>query len=187
MLQKASFLRLDHEYYAEVTAGRVASSGSTALAALVWGNQLVGRPGRHHEAKLSVNPFCRNPEGCSRPCCCPYDVLVPKGLSWTDGSGPVAPLLQLVANAGDSRAVLCRGGKAMTLSTDHKPLLPAEQARIIDAGGAVCLEGRLNGELTVARSIGGELLQSSSWQHPTLLNASSPQRGRPSCSEPGAL
>jgi serine/threonine protein phosphatase PrpC len=61
---------------------------------------------------------------------------------------------QLVANAGDSRAVLCRGGKAVTLSTDHKPAAPAERARILDAGGAVCHEGRLNGELTVARSIG---------------------------------
>ena len=61
---------------------------------------------------------------------------------------------QLVANAGDSRAVLCRGGKAVTLSTDHKPAAPAERARILHAGGAVCHEGRLNGELTVARSIG---------------------------------
>ena len=61
---------------------------------------------------------------------------------------------QLVANAGDSRAVLCRGGKAVTLSTDHKPAAPAERARILDAGGAVCHEGLLNGKLTIARSIG---------------------------------
>lgn len=40
-LQRASFLRLDEEYYAEVAAGRAAASGSTALAALVWGSQLV--------------------------------------------------------------------------------------------------------------------------------------------------
>jgi hypothetical protein len=41
LLQRASFLRLDEEYYAEVAAGRAAASGSTALAALVWGSQLV--------------------------------------------------------------------------------------------------------------------------------------------------
>lgn len=68
--------------------------------------------------------------------------------------GLLSPCVQLVANAGDSRAVLCRSGKAVTLSTDHKPATPAERARILDAGGAVCHEGRLNGELTVARSIG---------------------------------
>ena len=39
--QRAAFLRLDEEYYAEVTAGRTTASGSTALAALVWGSQLV--------------------------------------------------------------------------------------------------------------------------------------------------
>lgn len=27
----------------------------------------------------------------------------------------------IVANAGDSRSVLCRGGKAIQLSYDHKP------------------------------------------------------------------
>lgn len=82
---------------------------------------------------------------------------------WCD----IMPLLQLVANAGDSRAVLCRGGKAVTLSTDHKPATPAERARILDAGGAVCHEGRLNGELTVARSI-GELLRCAGM---TLIHA----------------
>ena len=68
-----------------------------------------------------------------------------------------------MANAGDSRAVLCRGGKAVTLSTDHKPAAPAERARILHAGGAVCHEGRLNGELTVARSIGAALCDGWRW------------------------
>ena len=30
------------------------------------------------------------------------------------------------ANAGDSRAVLCRGGAAVALSDDHKPRNPIE-------------------------------------------------------------
>ena len=34
------------------------------------------------------------------------------------------------ANIGDSRAVLCRNGKAVPLSTDHKPDLPSEHNRI---------------------------------------------------------
>lgn len=49
-----------------------------------------------------------------------------------------------MANAGDSRAVLSRRGKAMQLSTDHKP--QAERSRVLAAGGRVCCEGLLNGE-----------------------------------------
>lgn len=41
------------------------------------------------------------------------------------------------ANLGDSRAVLCRGGRAIDMSTDHKPDRPDEKARIEKAGGFV--------------------------------------------------
>ncbi|GIL86071.1 hypothetical protein Vretimale_13899 [Volvox reticuliferus] len=41
------------------------------------------------------------------------------------------------ANAGDCRAVLCRGGRAVRLSRDHKPELPEERTRIEAAGGRV--------------------------------------------------
>lgn len=59
-----------------------------------------------------------------------------------------------VANAGDSRAVLSRHGKAIELSRDHKPHEPSEKQRIELCGGYVCSEGRLCGELAVARAIG---------------------------------
>lgn len=42
-----------------------------------------------------------------------------------------------VANAGDCRAVLSRGGRAVNLTTDHKPCLPSEFARIQAAGGRI--------------------------------------------------
>lgn len=42
-----------------------------------------------------------------------------------------------VANAGDSRAVLCRQGQALALSEDHKPQSEAERNRIHAAGGFV--------------------------------------------------
>ena len=35
-----------------------------------------------------------------------------------------------VANAGDCRAVMCKNGKMLPLSTDHKPNLPSEKQRI---------------------------------------------------------
>jgi serine/threonine protein phosphatase PrpC len=59
-----------------------------------------------------------------------------------------------VANAGDSRAVLSRHGKAIELTRDHKPHEPSEKQRIELCGGYVCSEGRLCGELAVARAIG---------------------------------
>lgn len=58
-----------------------------------------------------------------------------------------------VANAGDSRAVLCRAGKAYPLSFDHKPEGQAEIARITKAGGTV-ENGRINGGLNLTRSLG---------------------------------
>lgn len=60
-----------------------------------------------------------------------------------------------VANAGDSRAVLCRaGGRAEALSFDHKPQQDRELTRINNAGGFVNQFGRVNGNLNLSRSIG---------------------------------
>ena len=39
-----------------------------------------------------------------------------------------------VANAGDSRGVLCRGNEAVALSEDHKPAQESERNRILNAG-----------------------------------------------------
>lgn len=61
----------------------------------------------------------------------------------------------VVANAGDSRAVLCRaGGLTEPLSFDHKPLQNREMNRITNAGGFVNQFGRVNGNLNLSRSIG---------------------------------
>lgn len=62
-----------------------------------------------------------------------------------------------VANAGDSRAVLSRQGKAIPLSFDHKPSHPTERKRIESAGGFVSNLGgmsRVNGNLNLSRAIG---------------------------------
>jgi len=55
-----------------------------------------------------------------------------------DGGASVGqPKRIVVANVGDSRAILCRGGTAVPLSEDHKPELPTERSRIENAGGSV--------------------------------------------------
>jgi protein phosphatase 2C family protein 2/3 len=59
----------------------------------------------------------------------------------------------VVANAGDCRAVLCRRGKAIEMSRDHKPICCKERKRIEASGGHVS-DGYLNGQLNVARALG---------------------------------
>lgn len=58
-----------------------------------------------------------------------------------------------VANSGDSRAVMCRRGRAVELSFDHKPDNPSELQRISRAGGFV-RNGRVSGCLALSRSLG---------------------------------
>ncbi|CAN1301196.1 Probable protein phosphatase 2C 59 [Linum perenne] len=67
----------------------------------------------------------------------------------------------LVANVGDSRAVICRGGNAIAVSRDHKPDQTDERQRIEDAGGFVMWAGtwRVGGVLAVSRAFGDRMLK----------------------------
>jgi serine/threonine protein phosphatase PrpC len=84
-----------------------------------------------------------------------------KEITWASGctavSCIVTPKQVIVANCGDSRAVLCKeeGGevKEEQLSTDHKPNLPDEKKRIKAAEGTV-ESNRVNGFLSTSRSLG---------------------------------
>lgn len=73
----------------------------------------------------------------------------------------VTPQKIIVANCGDSRAVLCRNGKALPLSSDHKPDRPDELNRIQEAGGRVIYwDGpRVLGVLAMSRAIGDNYLK----------------------------
>ncbi|PKA48577.1 putative protein phosphatase 2C 24 [Apostasia shenzhenica] len=67
----------------------------------------------------------------------------------------------IVANCGDSRAVLCRKGSPLPLSSDHKPDRPDELRRIEDAGGRVIYwdGARVLGVLAMSRAIGDNYLK----------------------------
>ncbi|KAL2525659.1 Protein phosphatase 2C 16 [Abeliophyllum distichum] len=67
----------------------------------------------------------------------------------------------IVANCGDSRAVLCRGKEPIALSVDHKPNREDEYARIEAAGGKVIQWNghRVFGVLAMSRSIGDRYLK----------------------------
>ncbi|XP_022754682.1 probable protein phosphatase 2C 53 isoform X2 [Durio zibethinus] len=67
----------------------------------------------------------------------------------------------IIANCGDSRAVLCRGKEPMALSVDHKPNREDEYERIEAAGGKVIRWNghRVFGVLAMSRSIGDRYLK----------------------------
>ena len=72
----------------------------------------------------------------------------------------VTPSHIICANAGDSRAVLRRGGKTLPLSFDHKPSNIPELERIGAAGGFVKGK-RVDGDLAVSRGLGDFLYKSN--------------------------
>ncbi|TKW03155.1 hypothetical protein SEVIR_7G004500v4 [Setaria viridis] len=101
----------------------------------------------------------------SPPCRCPLS-----GNSGIVGSTAVVAVLVrgrlVVANCGDSRAVLCRGGgpgaaTPVPLSDDHKPNRPDELARIQAAGGRVVFNNghRVRGILAMSRALGDRMLR----------------------------
>ncbi|CAF2635824.1 unnamed protein product [Rotaria sp. Silwood2] len=65
-----------------------------------------------------------------------------------------------VANAGDSRCVVCRNGRAIEMN--HKPEDPKERSRIEKAGYKVTLDGRVSGGLNLSRAIGDHAYKKTS-------------------------
>lgn len=60
-----------------------------------------------------------------------------------DGSTGIVTLIKnekiYCANTGDSRGVLCEGGKTVALSEDHKPEVPKELARYLFTGISIII------------------------------------------------
>ena len=87
------------------------------------------------------------------------------GANRDDGCTAVTALVQgsrlIVANVGDSRAILCRAGRAIQLSIDHKPNAKEERQRVERAGGVVVWAGtwRVGGVLAVSRAFGDKPLK----------------------------
>lgn len=69
------------------------------------------------------------------------------------------------ANVGDARIVLCRGGKALRLSYDHKGSDENEGKRVTNAGGLI-LSNRVNGVLAVTRALGDAYMKDLVTGHP---------------------
>ncbi|UNI17234.1 Protein-serine/threonine phosphatase [Purpureocillium takamizusanense] len=69
------------------------------------------------------------------------------------------------ANVGDARIILCRGGRALRLSYDHKGSDENEGRRIANAGGLI-LNNRVNGVLAVTRALGDAYMKDLVTGHP---------------------
>ena len=69
------------------------------------------------------------------------------------------------ANVGDARIVLCRNGRALRLSYDHKGSDEHEGRRITNAGGLI-LNNRVNGVLAVTRALGDAYMKDLVTGHP---------------------
>jgi protein phosphatase PTC1 len=69
------------------------------------------------------------------------------------------------ANVGDARIILCRAGKALRLSYDHKGSDENEGRRVHNAGGLI-LNNRVNGVLAVTRALGDAYMKDLVTGHP---------------------
>ncbi len=84
---------------------------------------------------------------------------LPQWASGEDRSGTTAIVTMISpdkiiwGNCGDSRGLLCRGGKVEFATQDHKPYNVEEKTRIERAGGTVMMQ-RVNGSLAVSRALG---------------------------------
>lgn len=89
------------------------------------------------------------------------DPIAPETVGSTAVVAIVFPTHIIVANCGDSRAVLCRGKAPMPLSVDHKPDRKDEWDRIEAADGKVIQWNgyRVFGVLAMSRSIGDRYLK----------------------------
>ncbi|KDP40737.1 hypothetical protein JCGZ_24736 [Jatropha curcas] len=90
-----------------------------------------------------------------------FEPLAPETVGSTAVVALVCSSHIIVANCGDSRAVLYRGKESMALSIDHKPNREDEYARIEASGGKVIQWNghRVFGVLAMSRSIGDRYLK----------------------------
>ncbi|XP_054798616.1 protein phosphatase 2C 53-like [Prosopis cineraria] len=90
-----------------------------------------------------------------------FGVIAPETVGSTAVVAIICSSHIIVANCGDSRAVLCRGKEPMALSVDHKPNRDDEYARIEATGGKVIQWNghRVFGVLAMSRSIGDRYLK----------------------------
>ncbi|WVZ83925.1 hypothetical protein U9M48_031019 [Paspalum notatum var. saurae] len=157
-----------------------ASSSSSSSSSATGGSGWSGEQEEEERAwRAALCEAFRRVDALAELACACGRVASPRctcSLSAADSSSPpgivgstavVALLVRgrlVVANCGDSRAVLCRGpagAPPVPLSSDHKPNRPDELARIQAVGGRVLFNNgpRVRGILAMSRALGDRLLR----------------------------
>ncbi|KAL8930688.1 MAG: hypothetical protein Q9208_000559 [Pyrenodesmia sp. 3 TL-2023] len=157
------------------------NSGCTAICAVLrWEDRIpnsqsaTGSTAIAPAAAAAVKAV--NAENSSNPAPQNSQNLTPeaKALVSSSSSSTAIPKLQetatrqrvlYTANVGDARIVLCRNGKALRLSYDHKGSDENEGKRISNAGGLI-LNNRVNGVLAVTRALGDSYMKDLVTGHP---------------------
>ncbi|KAJ8526517.1 hypothetical protein K7X08_028994 [Anisodus acutangulus] len=104
-----------------------------------------------------VGGFCSETDGIEPD----LSAIAPEAVGSTAVVAVVSPTHIIIANCGDSRAVLCRAKVPMPLYVDYKPNREDECSRIEELGGKVInWDGHhVSGVLAVSRSIGDGYLR----------------------------
>ncbi|KAK2767041.1 Protein phosphatase 2C 1 [Arachnomyces sp. PD_36] len=155
------------------------NSGCTAVAAVLrWEDRVpstqplagsatlapVASTGSVPSVKLESAGENENPSSADTP----TQTTQPSNSTTTPPKPPETPTRQRMlytANVGDARVILCRNGKALRLSYDHKGSDDNEGKRIASAGGLI-LNNRVNGVLAVTRALGDAYLKDLVTGHP---------------------
>ncbi|XP_010098544.2 probable protein phosphatase 2C 28 [Morus notabilis] len=103
------------------------------------------------------------------------DEILKKVVGSRGGSTAVTAILidqreLIVANAGDSRAVLCRNGKAKQISVDHEP---TKEKELVESKGGFVTEmpgsvPRVDGQLAMTRAFGDAKLKEHITSEPDI-------------------
>lgn len=157
------------------------NSGCTAITAVLrWEDRIpnsqsaTGSTAIAPAAAAAVKAASEQPPGDSKPEASTAQTAANKAS--VPGFASTAPIPKLqssasrqrvlyTANVGDARIVLCRNGKALRLSYDHKGSDENEGKRISNAGGLI-LNNRVNGVLAVTRALGDAYMKDLVTGHP---------------------
>lgn len=156
------------------------NSGCTAICAVLrWEDRIpnsqsaTGSTAIAPIAAAAVKAASEAPKDVSKP---EEPTSTPLTKTTTPGFASPTPMPRLqnsasrqrvlyTANVGDARIVLCRNGKALRLSYDHKGSDENEGKRISNAGGLI-LNNRVNGVLAVTRALGDAYMKDLVTGHP---------------------